>query len=95
MIEQLRKYAELIVRVGVNLQPGQPLVIGFGSRQVYPDQVPFARLLAQAAYDAGASYVHIDWGDEWWLREAVKRADLAILRQRAKWQVEWVERLAE
>jgi len=95
VIEPLRKYAELIVRVGVNLQPGQPLVIGFGSRQVYPDQVPFARLLAQAAYDAGASYVHIDWGDEWWLRETVKRADLAILRQRAQWQVEWVERLAE
>ncbi|WP_062306664.1 aminopeptidase [Alicyclobacillus sendaiensis] len=95
MIEQLRKYAELIVRVGVNLQPGQPLVIGFGSRQVYPDQVPFARLLAEAAYDAGASYVHIDWGDEWWLRETVKCADIGILRERAKWQVAWVERLAE
>ncbi|WP_040288476.1 aminopeptidase [Alicyclobacillus hesperidum] len=94
MTDLQRKYADLIVRIGVNLQPGQPLVIGYGRRQVYPEHVEFARKLVAAAYDAGASFVQVDWGDEWWQRETVARGDLNLLRERAKWQLQWVEKLA-
>jgi aminopeptidase len=93
--EQLKKYAELAVRVGVNLQPGQHLVIGFATRQVLPDHIEFARCLTEAGYDAGAKFVQIDWGDEWWLRETIRRGSLDTLAARAQWQNQWVERLAE
>ena len=57
--DKLKEYAELLVRVGVNVQKGQDVVI---TAQV--DQAPFARLCAQAAYDAGARLVDIAWGDD-------------------------------
>jgi aminopeptidase len=64
--QMLLKYAELTVRVGLNLQPGQRLVIGdplfnFG----VPIQVaPLVRLIAASAYKAGARFVDVMWGDD-------------------------------
>lgn len=95
MKEKLKKYAELAIRVGVNLQPGQNLVIGYGIRQVLPEHIELARLLVAAGYDAGAKFVQVDWGDEWWHRETVRRGSLQMLEARAQWQAQWVERLAE
>jgi len=92
--DQLKRYAELAIKVGVNLQPGQNLVIGFAARQVFPEQIEFARLLTTAAYDAGAKFVHVDYGDEWWMRETVQRGSLDTLAARARWQASWVEQLA-
>ena len=57
--DKLKEYAQLLVRVGVNVQKGQNLVI---TSQV--DQAPFARLCAQAAYDAGARLVDMAWSDD-------------------------------
>ena len=57
--DKLCEYAQLLVRVGVNVQKGQNLVI---TSQV--DQAPFARLCAQAAYDAGARLVDMAWSDD-------------------------------
>ena len=57
--DKLKEYAQLLVRVGVNVQKGQDMVL---TSQV--DQAPFARLCAQAAYDAGARYVDVSWGDD-------------------------------
>lgn len=93
--QQLKKYAELAIRVGVNLQPGQNLVIGYGIRQVLPEHVEFARLLVEAGYEAGAKFVQVDWGDEWWLRETVRRGSLETLEARAQWQAAWIEQLAK
>jgi aminopeptidase len=55
---QRQAYADLIIRAGVNLQPGQGVVIRpeTGHRD-------FVRLLAARAYDAGASYVDVQWRD--------------------------------
>lgn len=95
MTGKLRKYAQLAVKAGVNLQPGQHLVIGFGRRQVYPEHIEFVRHLIAAGYDAGAKFVQVDWGDEWWMRETVERGSLETYAQRAKWQAQWVETLAK
>ena len=57
--DKLREYAELLVRVGVNVQKDQDLVI---TAQV--DQAPFARMCVKAAYEAGARSVVVDWGDD-------------------------------
>lgn len=56
---QLKKYAELAVRAGVNLQKDQLLIINSDIQHA-----GFARLIQTAAYEAGASNVVIDWKDE-------------------------------
>jgi len=56
--QQIARYAELLIRSGVNLQPGQSLRIG-----AELEHVEFVRLVVAAAYKAGARYVHIDWTD--------------------------------
>ena len=57
--ERLRKYARLAVRAGINVQPGQELIIGADVTEA-----SFMRLVAEEAYDAGAINVHIAYGDE-------------------------------
>lgn len=56
---ELKKYAELAVRAGVNLQKNQLLIIHSDIQNA-----PFARLIQTIAYEAGASNVFIDWTDE-------------------------------
>jgi aminopeptidase len=58
------RYAELIVRLGANVQPGQTVLVN-----AFVEQVPFARALAEAAYRAGAGYV-----DVWYWDAHVKRS---------------------
>lgn len=91
----LRKYAEIALRVGVNLQPNQVLVLGYGNRQVWPEQIEFARVVTEVAYEIGARFVQVDWGDEAWMRETVAHADLSLLEERYRWQAQWVEQLAK
>jgi aminopeptidase len=57
--DKLRKYAELIVKVGVNIQPGQEVFITASI-----DMALLVRLVASKAYETGASNVHVDWSDE-------------------------------
>lgn len=56
--QQLAAYAELLIQNGVNLQPGQALRIG-----AELEHADLVRLVAAAAYRAGARYVHVDWTD--------------------------------
>ena len=58
MDERLERYAELVVRVGANVQPGQEVFL-------LPDveHHDLARALARQAYHAGASYVHVLYHD--------------------------------
>jgi len=59
MNERLRKYARLIVKIGVNIQAGQILVI------TSPIEcADFARLVAETAYKEGAREVVMQWQDE-------------------------------
>ena len=57
--QKLEQYAELIVKVGVNVQQGQAVFITSSI-----DTAPLVRHIAGKAYDAGASNVHVDWTDE-------------------------------
>ena len=70
----LRQYAEFAVRVGVNPQPGQTLII---SAPV--EGAAFARMCAEAAYDAGAREVVMKYSDERFSRLRLERTDLATL----------------
>lgn len=55
----LEKYARLVIKTGVNLQNNQTLVL---SSPI--ECAPFARLITEAAYSAGAREVVINWVDE-------------------------------
>lgn len=58
-MDNLKKYAELIVQTGVNLQEKQILVINSPI-----ECAEFTRLVAEAAYSVGAKEVVVSWGDE-------------------------------
>jgi aminopeptidase len=63
--ELLKKYAEAIVRVGLNLQDGQRLIITNAvARGVPPAGRALTHEVTRAAYAAGAKYVEVIWGDE-------------------------------
>ena len=64
--ERLRLYGGLIVKVALNLQPGQRLlVIGpLANGGTSLDAAPLVRHVAASAYLAGASLVETIWGDE-------------------------------
>ena len=67
--EKLKKYAELIVKVGVNVQKGQPVVL-----YISVTQQELAHLIVEEAYGAGASEVMIEWKDTFSEREFLKHA---------------------
>lgn len=57
--DMLKKYAELIVKTGINLQKKQQLFI---SSPI--ECADFARVIAEQAYEAGAINVIVDYNDE-------------------------------
>ena len=57
--QKLEKYAELVVKVGVNIQPNQVLNIN-----TTIDSAPLVRLITKKAYEVGASYVNVNWSDD-------------------------------
>ncbi len=60
----LSKYAEIIVHIGLNLQPGQSLlIVGSTISGVDIQLAPFTRLVAESAYKSGASLVDVIWWD--------------------------------
>jgi aminopeptidase len=63
---QLRSYAQLAVRIGLNLQPGQRLLIigPLAAGGVSLEAAPLVREIVACAYDAGAPLVETLWGDE-------------------------------
>ncbi|GKU77811.1 aminopeptidase [Paenibacillus sp. L3-i20] len=57
--KMLNKYAELVVRVGVNVQVGQVLIV-----HAPIETAQLTRLIVAKAYEAGAKYVIVEWDDE-------------------------------
>ncbi|WP_214742771.1 MULTISPECIES: aminopeptidase [unclassified Exiguobacterium] len=53
------RYAELAVKKGVNIQPGQQLEV-----RADISQAPLVRHVVKAAYAAGAKQVFVNWSDE-------------------------------
>ena len=70
----LEGYARLVVRVGVNVQPGQEVVING-----LPEHADVARALAQEAYRVGASRVTVNYDDVHVRRAAVLHAPADML----------------
>lgn len=83
MREMLRKYAELAVKVGANVQKGQKLVV------MSPvETMEFTRMITEEAYKAGSAEVIIHWNDEVCTKYRYLYAEEAVFESMPKWQVE-------
>jgi aminopeptidase len=86
----LEKYAELAVKIALNIQPGQTLWI------TAPIHVPhLVRLIVKNAYEAGAKNVHIEWVDEICTRLKYTLAPDDSFDKYPLWRVKALEELAE
>jgi aminopeptidase len=84
----LRKYAEAIVRVGLNLRAGQRLIITNAvARGVPPATRSLVHEVAKAAYAAGARFVDVIWGDEEMLRIRLQSAPADSFDEYPTWHV--------
>jgi aminopeptidase len=96
--QNLEKYAEVIVKVGLNLHAGQRLMIGapfFGVDGTLLEIHPLVREIAKVAYQAGAKYVAVNWDDEELQRIRVQNAALDTMDEFATWKneiaIEYIE----
>lgn len=78
---QLKKYARLAVKMGVNVQEGQLLVISADVRDY-----KFADLCVEEAYKAGAGKVVVDWSSEHNTRLGYEYMSKETLADIAQWQ---------
>ena len=86
--DRLRKYAQLAVDVGVNLQRGQVLAVN-----ALVEHAPFAREIARAAYEAGASFVDVAYADQHVRRAHIANAAEDQLGYSPPWAVERYDEL--
>jgi len=82
-MKNLRAYAELIVRVGTNLQPGQTLLIN-----ALVDHAPLVRELTEAGYRAGARFVDVTYVDMHVRRSFIEHAAEEDLTYTQPWTLE-------
>lgn len=90
MKSMIDEYARLIVRVGVNIQKGQTLVI------TSPIEcVDFIRLVTKHAYNRGAKDVYVDWRDDKITRMRYMNAPYEIFDVFPKWHADAFEDFAK
>jgi aminopeptidase len=78
--ERLDRYADLVVEVGNNIQPGQLVeVVG------RVEHAPVARAMARAAYRAGAAYVDVLYSDQHVRRAMIENAAEEVLSWTPPW----------
>ncbi len=92
--EQLESYVTLLLRLGVNLQPGQNLIINSTSAPV-EEVAPVMRLMTRKAYELGARNVYPQWDDGEIARTRMLLAPDAALSDVQLWRVNWLEEQSE
>jgi aminopeptidase len=90
MTDRLSAYANLIVRVGANVQPGQTV---FVMGQV--EHAPLVRAVAESAYAAGARYVDVQYADQHVRRAWIEHAPDEDLSRTTPWGLARVEALVD
>jgi aminopeptidase len=84
--KRIERYAELAVRVGANVQPGQEVFV-----HGLVEHAELVRELVRQSYRAGASYVNVEYGDQ-----HVRRAMIELGPDEAlTYSPSWLKRLAE
>jgi len=77
----IERYAELAVRIGANVQPGQEVFV-YGM----PEHADLVRALTRQSYRAGASYVHAIYNDQHVRRAMLEFGPDSALTYAPEWQ---------
>ena len=95
--EKLDRYADLIINVGVNLQPQQRLIIGVPEYNSGAplETAPLVRRIVERAYQKGASLVDVIWGDDALLLSRFEYASPETLEVMPTWQLQALLETAE
>ncbi len=88
--QRLSSYASLVVKVGLNLQPGQILGIN-----ALIEHAPLARAITREAYTAGAQYVDVLYSDQYVRRAHIELAGENLLDYSPPWLVTRLRELGE
>ena len=86
----LRKYAQLIVRTGANVQPGQVVQL-----TISVEQHEFAGLITEECYKAGAKRVRVDWTSDVQSRLDFLHADQETLATVLPWEEAKMKQMVE
>ena len=81
--QKLANYADLLVRVGVNLQPGGKLLLNAPI-----EAAALVRLIVQKAWEAGALAVEVQYADQQLTRLMYDHASDAALDYAPDWETE-------
>jgi aminopeptidase len=85
-IARLERFADLVVRIGANVQPGSEVLL---SSDIAHREI--ARAVVERAYVAGAAWVEIDWSDGPIRRSQVTHASLDRLTRTRPWMISLLE----
>ena len=88
--DQLDLYADLLVKKGAAVRPGQELVV-----ECPVERADFARRVVAAGYRAGAGHVTVIWDDDAISRLTYENVDVDWFRHTPSWKVEQLNSLAE
>lgn len=87
---ELKKYAELAVNVGVNIQKGQLLVI---NAPIIARE--FVYNIAEVAFNKGARNVHVEWNDDEFTKVKYTYAPDEAFTEYPLWKAKGYEEMAE
>ena len=87
MDPRIDRFADLVVRVGANVQPDQDVFLVAGL-----DDLRFARAVVDKAYAAGARRVALEYDDPVARRSAIVHKAADGLRSAYRWEVAQYER---
>ena len=83
---QMRRYAKLLARTGINVKKGQWVVV-----QAELDQPEFVEMVVEELYRAGAGKVSVEWSHQPLVSTHYKYQKTEKLSAFAKWEIEKLE----
>ena len=86
----LERYARLVIRVGINLEPGREVAI-----RAMIEHAPLVRALAKAGYEAGARWIEVDYFDLEVLRSQIALAPEEAVGTAPRWMFERLDDVRE
>jgi aminopeptidase len=90
MQQLLERYARLVIRVGINLEPGREVAI-----RAMIDHAPLVRALVKAGYEAGARGVEVEYWDLEVLRSQIALAPDEAVGTAPRWMFERLDDVRE
>lgn len=90
LIKRQKRYARLLVEVGINPNKGQKLMINCPV-----ECAEFGRMCAEAAYNAGCGEVVMNWNDDYCTRLKYINAESAVFEEYPAWQKAFYTDLAK